>query len=576
MCGIFLVISKKKIQKKKCMNVVNILKKRGPDAYKFEFLNNDKFFLCNTILNITGKIDKKKNLIESSNERFKISFNGEIYNYKEISKKYLSKIPKSNQSDTKILVDLHEVLNSKKIPKILNGMFAYAIYDSLKKRIFIANDPQGEKNLYIFKSKNEIIISSNVSSILTYKKNIKIDYKELKNYFSTRHLMPFNKTCYKNIKVLDPGTYININVKKFIYNQTNFENPLEWIDKKKYFLNSKLNEKKLTKKIEKIILKQAKLMIPDKKFGCIFSGGIDSSLQTGIINSIKKPNVIGVLHYKDKDKITENIYKFQKFFKTKINRILISKKKYLKDLIEVYKTSKLPVYTHSVVGIHEISKFFNKKKCKVYFSADGCDELFGGYEAYRKINWNKNNKATSPYSHSKYQLLKDLNIKNSKYKRELDNFRKRVRKKFSFIGNDEEINIQTNLFCDYFIQSIKVGNACNDLVGSDNSVEIRNIFIQKNIIKEIINIPSKFKIDFCRNDYQLKILLKNLFKKKFGKENIYPKQGFSGYPNEVKFNYNLKYDFIKKLVGKSFFERYNVSRDFEWKFINLELFKKHV
>ena len=60
MCGIFLVISKKKIQKKKCMSVVNILKKRGPDAYKFEFLNNDKFFLCNTILNITGKIDKKK------------------------------------------------------------------------------------------------------------------------------------------------------------------------------------------------------------------------------------------------------------------------------------------------------------------------------------------------------------------------------------------------------------------------------------------------------------------------------------------------------------------------------------
>ena len=249
MCGIFLVISKKKIHKKNCLNVLNNLKNRGPDACKFEFFNNSKIFLCNTILNITGKLDKKSNLIKSSNERFKISFNGEIYNYKEISKKYLNKTPLANQSDTQILADLHEVLKGKKIPKILNGMFAYVIYDVLKNKIIIANDPQGEKNLYIFKSKNEIIISSNVSSILMYKKNIKISYQELKNYFSTRHLMPFNETCYKNIRVLDSATYINIDIENFSYKETNSENPLDWIDKKKYLINSKLNEKKNNKEI---------------------------------------------------------------------------------------------------------------------------------------------------------------------------------------------------------------------------------------------------------------------------------------------------------------------------------------
>ena len=576
MCGIFLVISKKKLLKKKCLNALNLLKKRGPDTYKFEFFNNDQIFLCNTILNITGKLDKKSNLIKSSNERFKISFNGEIYNYKEISKKHLNKTPLANQSDTQILADLHEVLKGKKIPKILNGMFAYVIYDVLKNKIIIANDPQGEKNLYIFKSKNEIIISSNVSSILMYKKNIKISYQELKNYFSTRHLMPFNETCYKNIRVLDSATYINIDIENFSCKETNSENPLDWIDKKKYLINSKLNEKKITKKFEKLLLDQAKLMIPSTKFGCIFSGGIDSSLQTSLINSIKRPNAIGVLHYKNKDKITENISNFQKFFKVKINRISISTKEYLKDLIEVYKTSKLPIYTHSVVGIHQISKFFKKKNCKVYFSADGCDELFGGYELYKKIDWLDDRKSISPYSQSKIDILKDLNTKNYKYKKKFDNFRKKVKKKFSFIKDKKEINIQTNLFCDYFTQSIKVGNACNDLVGSENSIEVRNIFIQKNIIKEIINVPSKFKIDFKRNDYQLKIILKNLFKKRFGEKNIFPKQGFSGYPNEIKYYTNLKYNFIKKLVGKSFFKRYKSSRDFEWKFINLELFKKHV
>ena len=220
--------------------------------------------------------------------------------------------------------------------------------------------------------------------------------------------------------------------------------------------------------------------------------------------------------------------------------------------------------------------FLKKKNCKVYFSADGCDELFGGYELYKKIDWLDDRKSISPYSQSKNDILKDLNTKNYKYKKKFDNFRKKVKKKFSFIKDKKEINIQTNLFCDYFTQSIKVGNACNDLVGSENSIEVRNIFIQKNIIKEIINVPSKFKIDLKRNDYQLKIILKNLFKKRFGEKNIFPKQGFSGYPNEVKYYTNLKYNFIKKLVGKSFFKRYKSSRDFEWKFINLELFKKHV
>ena len=90
------------------------------------------------------------------------------------------------------------------------------------------------------------------------------------------------------------------------------------------------------------------------------------------------------------------------------------------------------------------------------------------------------------------------------------------------MNNKKDINIQSNLFCDYFIQAVKVGNACNDLVGSDNSVEIRNIFVQKSIIKEIINIPAKFKINLeNQNKFKLKIILKKLFAKYFDNKYIF-------------------------------------------------------
>ena len=114
-------------------------------------------------------------------------------------------------------------------------------------------------------------------------------------------------------------------------------------------------------------------MIPKRKFACIFSGGIDSSLQSAIINKIKKPNILATLHHNSKDEITRYISKFQKFFTTKIYKINITPMKYLYDLKSIYKNSMLPIYTHSVVGIHQISKFFKKKdqlaKSKPFFMA---------------------------------------------------------------------------------------------------------------------------------------------------------------------------------------------------------------
>ena len=576
MCGIFIVISKKKkIDKQKCLSVLKNLKRRGPDDFKYDFYNNGLIFIGNTILNITGKLNKKsRSPIKSQTGRYHIAFNGEIYNYKMLAKKYLKNKPNDKVTDTKILVDIHEKIQPKQIPILLDGMFAYIIYDETSNEVLIVNDAQGEKNLYMHQSKNEIIFSSNISSILKFNSNIKLNKTTIKNYFVMRHLTPFNDTCYENIKVLNPGSFLkvnslNLNIKKEI-----FEDPLDWIDIKKYQENCKLSESDITNKIERLLIKQAKKMIPKRKFGCIFSGGIDSSLQSAIINKIKKPNILATLHHDSKDEITKYISKFKKFFTTKIYKINITPIKYFNDLISIYKKSMLPVYTHSVVGIHQISKFFKKKKCKVYFAADGADELFGGYKIYENLNWKSNNLSLSPYSSVNKKILKKFKIKDKKYNQNINNFRNKVKTKYSFLKNKEEINIQTNLFCDYFIQSVKVGNACNDMIGSDNSIEIRNIFVQKDIIKEIINMPAKFKINLNnKNKFKTKIILKKLFVKYFDKEYVFKKQGFSGFPNEINKKSIMKFNHIIKMFNKSIVKKFKIYKDVEWKFINIDLFK---
>ena len=123
-----------------------------------------------------------------------------------------------------------------------------------------------------------------------------------------RHLTPFNDTCYENVKVLDPvicKSNVNLKIKKEI-----FEDPLDWVDEKKYKIKINLSELGATNKSESLLIKQAKKMIPNLKFACIFSGGVDSSLQSAIINKIKKPNILATLHHDGKDLITKNIIKF--------------------------------------------------------------------------------------------------------------------------------------------------------------------------------------------------------------------------------------------------------------------------
>ena len=172
-----------------------------------------------------------------------------------------------------------------------------------------------------------------------------------------------------------------------------------WISERKTNDFIRMKENEIIEYFNILISDQLKAMVPNRKFGSIFSGGIDSFLQTALLTKIHKPNKIITLNHVGKDKITENINLFQKFIQNKINVIHINKKKYLNDLKKSYEITKFPFLVHDFVGKYQLSKFFKDNGCKVFFAGDGADELFGGYQAYSKINWgSKEVENISPYS----------------------------------------------------------------------------------------------------------------------------------------------------------------------------------
>ena len=279
MCGIYFEkLTKSQIDlKKKKIFIREHIHNRGPDNFLFKLINS-RTILSNSILSITGETNKKKELFSTQNKRYLISFNGQIYNYLELAKKY--KIKNLSNCDTEVLVKLHEILNPYEVSKMLDGMFSYILYDNKKNKAYIVNDPSGEKRLFYTKNKDGLFISSNPNVILNNKElKPKINYKVLSNYLKTRHLIQYTETIYENIKLFEPGKIYEINLNTLKFKSKYFDNPLAWIDATKYYNFQKQKENEVyTSILNKFKETIQKLLPKNKIFGAAFSGGIDSSI----------------------------------------------------------------------------------------------------------------------------------------------------------------------------------------------------------------------------------------------------------------------------------------------------------
>ncbi len=575
MCGIFVVIPKykKKIDTKKCLKSLDELKRRGPD-YNF-FKIKDNIFFGQTVLSMVGDTNKRIDHYTSYDKRYLIVYNGEIYNYKELSKKISSRL-KSKYSDTNVLVNLFSHTNLKKISKLIDGMYAYVVHDNKKKELIISRDPQGEKSLFLYEDQKHIILSSEVKPIRLFVKKLYLNQDILKSYFYTRHFINFEKTVYKNLSIISPGDTITINLKNMKFKKSFTQSIFDYVDKKIYKKNLKKSEASLINELENILKKNIRQMIPFRRNSAsIFSGGIDSSIISYVINKINKSTKFITLDHIGKDKISNKIKLFEKKFKSYIFKKNVTLKNYQNSYFKCLDVCCAPINSHDFPGRMIIAKQAKDLKCKCIFGGDGADELFGGYETYRQKILNKNlNK--SNYTKLLYTDFFNKNLELNYFKKKLNFYWKKSLKSYNFIKNLDERNRQAMMLTDSAIQLSSVGLRGTDLMSMYNSVEPRSPYLRRDIIKFALNLPIKFKISLNSNDkIKNKILLSKLFIKYFGNNLLFPKQGFSGFPNEI--NNNLKNSknykinkYLKKRIDSNFYNKQNTQ--IRWKISNMESF----
>ena len=357
------------------------VKHRGPDG--------DGVFVCDGIsLGHTrlAIIDWSENAAQpmfNFDDSLVLTFNGEIYNFQEIRSQLQQKgYQFRSNSDSEVILNAYTEYGTECLQKF-NGIFAFAIFDKKDNSLFIARDRIGVKPLYYYwdpstsSGQARFIFSSEIKAILEHDIKKKLNLEALNIYFRMLYV-PAPLTMFENIKKMEPGSFLIYKDKK--------------LTEKKYWQPSDFSDletdTEAIKKIQEIMKDSVRLqLISDRPVGVFLSGGIDSTVITGLVSEQTKSTVKTFSANYDIKVNKFNLdavlaRKTSQYYNTDHTEIEITGQDVRDNIFDVIYAMDEPVANATIISTYLLSKK-TSQKVAVVLGGDGGDELFGGYERYR-------------------------------------------------------------------------------------------------------------------------------------------------------------------------------------------------
>lgn len=344
---------------------------RGPDSHGY--YTDKNISLGHRRLAIIDLSPKGKQPMFNDNSTIAITFNGEIYNYKSIKKELEKKgYTFKSDSDTEVIIKGYEEYGEK-ICSLLDGMFAFALWDSNKKILFIARDRIGKKPLYYSINSKGLVFSSEIKSILKAGVSNEVD-KDVLLQTAMCRFSPGDKTVFAKIRKFPASSYA-------VFSRGKLKISRYWkLPEIKDNKEASVNE--LDSLLENSVEKR---LVSDVPVGVLLSGGLDSSAIVSYMSRFTKK--IKTFSVGFKEGIDESRYAriVAKHFGTEHTEIILEKDilSYLPEVIyhldePISDPAALPTY----LLCREVSK-----KVKVALSGEGGDEVFGGYDTVTRLNF---------------------------------------------------------------------------------------------------------------------------------------------------------------------------------------------
>lgn len=366
----------------KYQDALNAISHRGPDGQKVLKVND--FIMGFVRLAIVDLNESAMQPMISVDGKYVITFNGEIYDYKQTRKKLekLGYIFKT-QSDTEVLLYAFGEWKEK-VTDYIEGIFAFSIYDIENKLIYLFRDRVGVKPLYYYISGDDFAFSSELKAIeQLVDKSLDIDKTALYDYFNYL-CIPEPKTIYKQVKRLEPGSFLIYSTK----DNRIVKNLRYWMPKVNAYEGNIPSEDSLREKISTLrtLISNSirKQLVADVPVGTFFSGGVDSSIVTLVAKNFKNDiRSYGIA-------FTDELYDESKYIKRIGNHIGANYRIEYFEQEDFQKTKRILIssFDEPFADISLYPTFFVSKIAKndvtVVLTGDGGDELFGGYTRYFK------------------------------------------------------------------------------------------------------------------------------------------------------------------------------------------------
>jgi asparagine synthase (glutamine-hydrolysing) len=548
MCGVAGIIDYHSISncKTKMESMIRAITHRGPD--ESGIYHSLYATLGNVRLSIID-IEGGQQPISDHSGRFWIVFNGEVFNYKELRKDLEKKgITFHTQCDTEVLVQLFAIYGRKCLD-LLNGQFAFAIWDKLYEELFIARDRVGIRPLFYNIHEGVFSFASEIKALFQ-QKNIAREFcsESLSQIFTFWTTITPN-TPFKGIYELPPGHFAiysrkGLAIEKFW--ELNFNAP-----------ESKLSLHDAMEHFHELFSDAVRIRLrADVEVAAYLSGGLDSSTTVAYIKDIE-PGILNTFSIGfDEKAFDESIYQKEaaKYFDTTHKSMICTAKDISDSFPRVIWHAETPVTRTAPAPMLILSRLVRDNNIKVVITGEGSDEILAGYDIFKEASirrfW-----AEQPDSVKIPLMLRKLypelpHLKNANpnvlkmfYGYKLDevndpfyshllrwNNSNHIKKHFSSALKDnlkeyspfDELTenlpanfktwdplaksqwLETSIFMSGYLLSSQ-----GDRMGMANSVEGRYPFLDYRVIEFCTTLPAGYKLKELNEKFLLKKLMKN-------------------------------------------------------------------
>ncbi|GAB4280947.1 MAG: asparagine synthase (glutamine-hydrolyzing) [Marinilabiliales bacterium] len=595
MCGIAGIYDfKNKVSLTRLKAMADSLVHRGPDGEGF-FMGEDKNIGLGhrrlSIIDLSHDADQPMHFNELT-----LIFNGEIYNYLEI-KEELIKLGYSfkTNSDTEVLLKaFHHYRES--VLNLLDGMFAFAVWDEKNKELFCARDRFGEKPFYYYYDENSFVFASEMKALWAYGIEKKVNLNMVYYYYTYDVIEnPYTKaeTFFDNIYKLEAAYYIKIGQDRRLKKRKYWE-----IDKANK--NDNISDKEAINKFKDLFHKSIiRRLRSDVPLGSSLSGGLDSSTVVVVNNKFINSQYTFTARF-DNPEYDEGHFVdiLKERYSLNSYNTFPATEELAEEFDKLFYYQEEPFQTASIFAQWEVMKLAKANNVTVLLDGQGADEILAGYHKYflfylkelyvsDKKMFHKELQGISKLHNKDFYVDLDFKLSSSLpyLRRSISQLIRNTGLKKQGLGLNKEIinhnkkrqipfytgnNLNEALHFDTFSYGLEKLLRFADRNAMAHSREIRLPFLSHELVEFIFTLPSHFKI---RNGWTKYILRKSYETELTGK--IAWRIDKKGYqmPMENLFEYRGMKELVnnayKKLKKEKVIEDKPVNYYNSWKLINL-------